>query len=89
MSLVTADVALHLPVAHRAEVFDVSGAGDTVAATVALALGAKTRLPLACLLADCAASVVVQKLGAATCAPAELRAAIRTMDTDALAAVGL
>jgi bifunctional ADP-heptose synthase (sugar kinase/adenylyltransferase) len=35
---------------------------------------------MACVLADCAASVVVQKLGAATCAPAELRAAIRAID---------
>jgi D-glycero-beta-D-manno-heptose-7-phosphate kinase len=80
MSLITATRSWHIPVARRAEVFDVAGAGDTVAAALALGLGAGLELPLAAVLANCAASVVVQKLGAATCSPAELRAAIRGMD---------
>jgi rfaE bifunctional protein kinase chain/domain len=89
MSIVTAKSSWHLPVARRAEIFDVAGAGDTVAATVALGLGAGLPLNLAAVLADCAASVVVQKLGAATCSPAELRAALRGMDPAVAVAAGL
>jgi D-glycero-beta-D-manno-heptose-7-phosphate kinase len=85
MSLITASHGWHIPVARRAEVFDVAGAGDTVAATLTLGLGAGLGLPLAAVLANCAASVVVQKLGAATCSPAELRAAVRGMDPEAAA----
>ncbi|HEV3230939.1 MAG TPA: PfkB family carbohydrate kinase [Candidatus Dormibacteraeota bacterium] len=89
MSLITETQAWHLPVARRAEVFDVAGAGDTVAAALTLALGAGVAPPVAALLADCAASVVVQKLGAATCSPSELRAAIDGLDPAAEAAAGL
>lgn len=85
MSLVTSAWSWHIPVARRAEVFDVSGAGDTVAAAMALGLGAGFELTLAAVIANCAASVVVQKLGAASCSPAELRAAIRGIDPEALA----
>lgn len=48
------------------EVFDVSGAGDTVVGTVALALAAGADLQEASHLANCAAGVVVGKLGTAT-----------------------
>jgi D-beta-D-heptose 7-phosphate kinase/D-beta-D-heptose 1-phosphate adenosyltransferase len=89
MSLVTASQSWHIPVARRAEVFDVAGAGDTVAAALALGLGAGLELPLAAVLANCAASVVVQKLGAATCSPAELRVAVRGMDPEAAAPVAV
>jgi len=56
-------------------VFDVTGAGDTVAGALALALAAGTDLPAACHLASLAAAVVVGKVGTATCSLDELRAA--------------
>ena len=66
---------LHVPTAAR-EVFDVTGAGDTVIATLGLALGAGARLPDAARLANYAAGVVVGKLGTATATPEELLAAV-------------
>lgn len=89
MTLVTGGEPVHLPVARRADVADVAGAGDTVAATIAMGLAAGIPLRVACLLADCAASVVVQKPGAATCSPDELRDAIREIAVETLAAGGL
>ena len=66
---------LHLPTAAR-EVYDVTGAGDTVIATLAAALGASATLADACRLANAAAGITVGKLGAATVSPAELMAAL-------------
>lgn len=51
------------------QVFDVTGAGDTVIATVALALSAGAPLLEASILANHAAGVVVGEIGAATCTP--------------------
>ncbi|EGV17499.1 bifunctional D-glycero-beta-D-manno-heptose-7-phosphate kinase/D-glycero-beta-D-manno-heptose 1-phosphate adenylyltransferase HldE [Thiocapsa marina] len=66
--------ALHLPTrAH--EVFDVTGAGDTVIATLAAALGAGVALDEACALANCAAGIAVGKLGTATVGARELERA--------------
>jgi D-beta-D-heptose 7-phosphate kinase/D-beta-D-heptose 1-phosphate adenosyltransferase len=59
------------------EVFDVTGAGDTVLAACALALGAGGSLEEATVLANYAAGVVVGKVGTATATGAELRAAVR------------
>src|SRR5206468_8170974 len=59
------------------EVFDVTGAGDTVLATCALALGAGATLEEATVLANHAAGVAVGKVGTATVSPAELQAAVR------------
>ena len=56
---------VHIATAAR-EVFDVTGAGDTVIATLALALCAGARLPEAAALANHAAGVVVGKVGTAT-----------------------
>lgn len=64
----------HEPALAR-EVFDVSGAGDTVIATLAVMLASGLPLPKAMRLANVAAGVVVGKLGTATCTLAELRAA--------------
>jgi D-beta-D-heptose 7-phosphate kinase / D-beta-D-heptose 1-phosphate adenosyltransferase len=76
MSLFAADAApLHLKAEAR-EVFDVSGAGDTVVATYALALAAGLAAGEALQLANAAAGVVVQKLGTATVSPDELTAAV-------------
>lgn len=62
-----------IPTAAR-EVFDVSGAGDTSIASLALALAAGADLPTAAHFANAAAGVVVGKLGTATAAPAEILA---------------
>ena len=56
------------------EVFDVSGAGDTVIAALTLALAAGFPLPDAARFANTAAGVVVGKLGTAVATPDELRA---------------
>jgi D-beta-D-heptose 7-phosphate kinase/D-beta-D-heptose 1-phosphate adenosyltransferase len=65
----------HVPAATR-EVFDVTGAGDTVVATVALALAAGLTLEAAVELASLAAGIAVSKRGTSTVEPAELAAAI-------------
>jgi len=64
------------PTAAR-EVYDVTGAGDTVVATCALALGAGGTLEEATVLANHAAGVVVGKVGTATVTGPELRRALR------------
>lgn len=55
----------HIPTFAR-KVFDVTGAGDTVIATIALALASEMELLTACTLANYAAGVVVGQVGAAT-----------------------
>lgn len=67
----------HIPVTNRSEVFDVSGAGDTVVATMALALAAGAPMLDAAVLANYAAGIVVRKLGTATTTPAELLEALQ------------
>jgi D-glycero-beta-D-manno-heptose-7-phosphate kinase len=62
--------------ANAREVSDVTGAGDTVVATLALALAAGASVAEAAVLANCAAGVVVGKFGAATVTPPELLAAL-------------
>lgn len=66
---------LHLPARAR-EVFDVTGAGDTVIATLAAAVAAGASLPQAVGLANVAASIVVGKLGTAAVSAPELRRAV-------------
>jgi rfaE bifunctional protein kinase chain/domain len=68
---------LHLPAANRSQVFDVTGAGDTVIAVTSLALAASYDLRLAARLANYAAGLVVRKLGVATASPQELAWAIQ------------
>jgi D-beta-D-heptose 7-phosphate kinase/D-beta-D-heptose 1-phosphate adenosyltransferase len=58
------------------EVFDVTGAGDTVVATVALALGAGIPFEHAIELASVAAAISVSKRGTSTVSPAELASAL-------------
>ncbi len=55
------------------EVYDVSGAGDTVIAVFALALAAKAKMKEAAILANNAAGIVVGKLGTATLTRKELK----------------
>ena len=70
---------LHLPTKAR-EVYDVTGAGDTVISALAAALAAGQDLAAATALANLAAGVVVAKLGTATASVTELRRAIREFD---------
>lgn len=77
MTLIERDrEAVHIP-ARAQEVFDVTGAGDTVIAVLAAALAAGEDLPQAAALANLAAAVVVGKLGTATVSITELRAAAK------------
>jgi rfaE bifunctional protein kinase chain/domain len=61
------------------QVFDVTGAGDTVLAVLALAVAAGAPMTAAVTLANIGAGVVVGKLGTATVTPAELLAAVREL----------
>jgi rfaE bifunctional protein kinase chain/domain len=71
MSLYTADGPLNIPAQAR-EVYDVSGAGDTVIATMAALIAAGSSLADAVRIANEAAGVVVGKLGTAVVHPSEL-----------------
>lgn len=66
---------LHLP-ARAHEVYDVTGAGDTVIGVLAAALAAGNTLEEACFLANTAAGVVVGKLGTSTISAVELENAV-------------
>ncbi len=69
-----AEASMHIHAAAR-EVFDVTGAGDTVIALLALGLATRLPLGLAAQLANVAAGLVVEKVGTAVVAPHELIAA--------------
>jgi D-beta-D-heptose 7-phosphate kinase/D-beta-D-heptose 1-phosphate adenosyltransferase len=72
LTLVRKDAeALHLPTRAR-EVADVSGAGDTLVAALAVALGAGAALPEAAMLANATAGISVSKQGTATVSRQEL-----------------
>ena len=77
MSLFQGDHSVvHLPTAAR-EVYDVTGAGDTVIGVLALALAAGVPLPQAATLANLAAGIVVGEVGTATVDREQLRRQIR------------
>ena len=67
----------HIPAANRSEVFDVTGAGDTVIAVVTLALAAGLEVAQATVLANYAAGLVVRKLGNAAPSEEEIAWAIQ------------
>jgi rfaE bifunctional protein kinase chain/domain len=71
MTLYERDRVRHEPARAR-EVFDVSGAGDTVIATLGVMLGAGVSLDRAVVIANRAAGIVVGKLGTAVVSPQEL-----------------
>lgn len=75
----TPDDAWHVPTVAQ-KVYDVTGAGDTVIATVGLCLASGLPLLESCILANYAAGIVVGQVGAATASPDELRHAIATLD---------
>ncbi|ALP43059.1 bifunctional D-glycero-beta-D-manno-heptose-7-phosphate kinase/D-glycero-beta-D-manno-heptose 1-phosphate adenylyltransferase HldE [Aeromonas schubertii] len=66
---------LHMP-AQAHEVYDVTGAGDTVISTLATSLAAGKSLDETCALANTAAGIVVGKLGTSTVSPVELANAL-------------
>ena len=68
---------VHIPIVGSDEVADVTGAGDTVMATMALALAAGAPFELAAHLANHAGGLVVMKRGTATVSRRELIAALR------------
>ena len=89
MSLLRADAApLHLPAKAR-EVFDVTGAGDTVISVLAAALAAGAPLAQAVELANLAAGIVVGKLGAASVGVEELEYALHGAKAHRRGAIGL
>lgn len=67
---------IHIPPTKTREVYDVSGAGDTVVATLSLALSSKASLTDAARIANYAAGVVVGKVGTATVSNEELKGLI-------------
>ena len=76
MSLFSSAGALHEPTQAQ-EVYDVSGAGDTVIATIGLMMAAGLNMQDAVRIANRAAGVVVGKLGTATLSRAELISSLR------------
>lgn len=79
LSLVEREDYLHVPAANRTDVFDTTGAGDTVIAVLTQALAAGASLRDAAALANLAAGLVVRKIGNATVTPEELEQAARGM----------
>jgi D-beta-D-heptose 7-phosphate kinase/D-beta-D-heptose 1-phosphate adenosyltransferase len=71
----------HLPAISK-EVFDVTGAGDTVIAVITLGLAAGLDILKSAVLANYSAGVVVQKLGTATVSPEELLAMVENRQKD-------
>ena len=76
MTLVTADGGAHHFPAEAAEVYDVSGAGDTVVAAVAAGLAAGLAFPVIARLANIAAGIVVGKVGTAVARETDMLAAL-------------
>lgn len=80
MSLFEVSGAYHeVSALNRAAVFDVTGAGDTVVATLAVALGSGCNSQEAMLLANLAASIVIRRHGCSTTHPQEMRATLLEM----------
>ena len=69
---------VHVPIFGSDQVTDVTGAGDTVMATMTLALAAGADIEQAARLANLAGGIVVMKRGTATVSAAELRRAVRS-----------
>ncbi|UCF35332.1 MAG: bifunctional hydroxymethylpyrimidine kinase/phosphomethylpyrimidine kinase [Acidobacteriota bacterium] len=79
MSLFTPDGISHIPPYGSSDSVDVTGAGDTVAATYTAALAAGASFDAAARLANLAGGIVVMKKGTATVSPGELTTAIESL----------
>ena len=75
LTLFDAKGASYIPAVPR-EVFDITGAGDTVIAALSLALAAGAPMKAAAIIANHAGSIVVGKIGTDTCSRAELEVAL-------------
>ncbi len=73
-------ITTHIPAFNRSEVFDVTGAGDTVVGTLTLALATGATLTEATILGNLAASITVKRFGAATTTPVELSEVLEQLD---------
>lgn len=78
----------HLPTQAK-EVFDVTGAGDTVIATLAAGLSVDFSLEESCFLANAAAGIVVGKLGTSTVSIVELEYALRAREDNGFGLMNL
>ncbi len=78
MTILAGDVVTEVPTYAR-KVFDVTGAGDTVIATLAMGLVSGLDLVHSCMLANFAAGVVVGKVGCVPCEIPELKEYIQTV----------
>lgn len=88
IALFEADGTLHeIPAFNRTEVFDVTGAGDTVIGTLTLALAGGATPLEATQLANLAASIVVRRFGTSTTSVAELTETFAHMEPQTLAEV--
>ena len=67
---------MHIPIFGSDQIADVTGAGDTVMATLTLALAAGTSVEEAARLANVAGGLVVMKRGTATVSASEIRRAL-------------
>ena len=74
---VPGEPTVHIPIFGSDEIADVTGAGDTVMATLALALASGAAFESAARLANCAGGLVVMKRGTATVSARELTSAIK------------
>jgi D-glycero-beta-D-manno-heptose-7-phosphate kinase len=66
----------HIPAFNRTDVFDVTGAGDTVVAALTLSLCNGASLWEAAVIGNLAASIVIRQVGTATTDPAELKSTL-------------
>lgn len=80
MSLFDRDGTLaHIPAFNRTDVFDVTGAGDTVVAALTLGLTSGASFWEAAVLGNLAASIVVRQFGTTTTTPTEMKAALQAL----------
>jgi D-glycero-beta-D-manno-heptose-7-phosphate kinase len=69
----------HIPAFNRTDVFDVTGAGDTVVSALTLSLCGGASFWEAAVLGNLAASIVIRQVGTATTSPAELKDTLATI----------
>jgi len=69
---------MHIPAFNKRDVFDVTGAGDTVVATISLGLSSGLTMKESVLLANLAASIVVRRFGTSTTTIAEMEKVLLT-----------
>lgn len=72
----------NVPVFNKTDVFDVTGAGDTVVASFTLALAAGAPPKYAAIIGNLAASIVIRSFGCATTSIKEIKSSLNKMDMD-------